>query len=143
MRHAAALAAAVAVDRRARLRFPYVAGVIEQSRQVKASADGVKVSTLRYGPRERQQALIQVTDVDHAIDGRILLASTRATDKHTRYTVQLEGRAHVLLILNEGTGELFVPGAPKPTPVSYDAGLSAQSNPEHCLTDDLEQAQAR
>ncbi|WP_244150137.1 hypothetical protein [Xanthomonas sacchari] len=113
----------------------------EVAKQVKAyaSADGVKVSTLRYGPRERQQALIQVIDADSAIDGKILLASTRTTDKDTRYTVQLDGRPYVLLIVSEAAGELYVPGAPKPTWVSYDAGLSAQSNPEHYLTDYQEQ----
>lgn len=117
----------------------------EVAKQVKAyaSADGVKVSTLRYGPRERQQALIQVIDVDHAIDGKILLASTRATDKDTRYTVQLNGRPYVLLIVSEAAGELYVPGAPKPTWVRYDAGLSAESNPEHYLTDYQEQEKGR
>ncbi|MCC4591664.1 hypothetical protein LL974_11000 [Xanthomonas campestris pv. cannae] len=117
----------------------------EVAKQVKAyaSADGVKVSTLRYGPRERQQALIQVIDADSAIDGRILLASTRSTERNTRYTVHLDGRPYVLLIVSEATGELYVPGTPKPTSVRYDADLSAQSNPEHYLTDYQEQGNGR
>jgi DNA-binding LacI/PurR family transcriptional regulator len=117
----------------------------EVAKQVKAyaSADGVKVSTLRYGPREREQALIQVIDVDNAIDGKIMLASTRTTDKDTRYTVQLNGRPYVLLIVSEAAGELYVPGAPKPTWVSYNADLSAQSNPEHYLTDYEEQGKGK
>lgn len=116
----------------------------EIATQVKtyASTDGVKAWTLRYGPREKNQALIQVTDSDSAIDKKILLATTTSTAKDTRYTVQLNGRPYVLLILNESSGELYVPGSQKPTWVRYDADLSMQSNPEHYLTD-YEQQGAR
>lgn len=66
----------------------------EVAKQAKAysSSDGVKVSTLRYGPREKNQALMQVTGADSEIDDKILLATTAATQKDTRYTVQLKGR---------------------------------------------------
>ncbi len=113
----------------------------EVAKQAKAysSNDGVKVSTLRYGPREKNQALVQVTGADSEIDDKILLATTAATQKDTRYTVQRKGRPYVLLILDEGGGELYVPGAPKPARVGYDAGVSEQINPEHYLTDYLEQ----
>ncbi|MEA9578728.1 hypothetical protein SAMN05192589_10293 [Paracidovorax valerianellae] len=109
----------------------------EIATQVKtyASTDGVKAWTLRYGPREKNQALIQVTDSDSTIDKKILLATTSTTAKDTRYTVQLNGRPYVLLILNGSAGELYVPGSQKSTWVRYDEDLSAQSNPEHYLTD--------
>ncbi|WP_372160938.1 hypothetical protein ACCP91_14200 [Xanthomonas axonopodis pv. cyamopsidis] len=113
----------------------------EVAKQAKAysSSDGVKVSTLRYGPREKNQALMQVTGADSEIDDKILLATTAATQKDTRYTVQLKGRPYVLLILDEGGGELYLPDAAKPARVGYDAGVSEQINPEHYLTDYLEQ----
>lgn len=114
----------------------------EVAKQAKAysSNDGAKVSTLRYGPREKNQALVQVTGADSEIDDKILLATTAATQKDTRYTIQLKGRPYVLLILNEGGGELYLPGAAKPMRVGYDAGVSEQINPEHYLTDYQEQA---
>ncbi|WP_244672342.1 MULTISPECIES: hypothetical protein [Xanthomonas] len=114
----------------------------EIASQVKtyASKDGIKAWTLRYGPREKNQALIQVTDSDSAIDKKILLATTAATEKDTRYTVQLNGRPYVLLILSGSAGELYIPGSPNPAWVRYDEYLSAQSNPEHYLTDYEQQA---
>lgn len=103
----------------------------EVAKQAKAysSRDGIKVSTLRYGPREKNQALVQVTGADSEIDDKILLASTAATQKDTRYTVQLRGRPYVLLILNAGTGELYLPGAQKAAQVGYDAAASDRSPP--------------
>ncbi|OAG67509.1 hypothetical protein A7D17_17185 [Xanthomonas floridensis] len=113
----------------------------EVAKQAKAyrSSDGTKVSTLRYGSRDKNQALLQVTGADSEIDDRILLASIDATQKDKRYTVQLKGRPYVLLILNEGSGELYLPGAPKPVRVGYDPGASEQINPEHHLTEYQEQ----
>ncbi|WP_238148497.1 hypothetical protein [Xanthomonas campestris] len=117
----------------------------EVAKQAKAysSRDGIKVSTLRYGPREKNQALVQVTGADSEIDDKILLASTAATQKDTRYTVQLRGQPYVLLILNAGTGELYLPGAQKAAQVGYDAAASEQINAEHYLTDYQEQAAAK
>ena len=117
----------------------------EVAKQAKAysSRDGIKVSTLRYGPREKNQALVQVTGADSEIDDKILLATTAATQKDTRYTVQLRGRPYVLLILNAGTGELYLPGAQKAAQVGYDAAASEQINAEHYLTDYQEQAAAK
>lgn len=117
----------------------------EVAKQAKAysSRDGIKVSTLRYGPREKNQALVQVTGADSEIDDKILLASTAAIQKDTRYTVQLRGRPYVLLILNAGTGELYLPGAQKAAQVGYDAAASEQINAEHYLTDYQEQAAAK
>ncbi|RFF48429.1 hypothetical protein D0A35_15510 [Xanthomonas campestris] len=117
----------------------------EVAKQAKAysSRDGIKVSTLRYGPREKNQALVQVTGADSEIDDKILLASTAATQKDTRYTVQLRGRPYVLLILNAGTGELYLPGAQRAAQVGYDAAASEQINAEHYLTDYQEQAAAK
>ncbi|RFF68592.1 hypothetical protein D0A40_04745 [Xanthomonas campestris pv. raphani] len=117
----------------------------EVAKQAKAysSRDGIRVSTLRYGPREKNQALVQVTGADSEIDDKILLASTAATQKDTRYTVQLRGQPYVLLILNAGTGELYLPGAQKAAQVGYDAAASEQINAEHYLTDYQEQAAAK
>lgn len=67
-----------------------------------------------------------MTGADSEIDDKILLASTAATQKDTRYTVQLRGRPYVLLILNAGTGELYLPGAQKAAQVGYDAAASEQ-----------------
>ncbi|MCC8558007.1 hypothetical protein [Xanthomonas vesicatoria] len=108
---------------------------VAKQAKVYSSSDGAKVSTLRYGPREKNQALVQVIGADSEIDDKILLATTIATQKDTRYTVQLKGQPYVLLILNDGSGELYLPGAPKPARVGYDSGASEQINPEHYLTD--------
>lgn len=109
-----------------------------------AAGEGAKVFTLRYDAPEKQQALVQVTGIDHALDGRILRASVQATARDTRYTVELQGRPFVLLIVaGDGGGELYLPGAPRAERVRYDEDLSEQGNAQHFLTAYQEQAAAR
>ena len=66
---------------------------------------------MRYGPREKNQALVQVTGADSEIDDKILLASTAATQKDTRYTAQLRSKHHEASLLSENTGSMPMPCA--------------------------------
>ncbi|MET1080135.1 MAG: hypothetical protein ABWY06_19145 [Pseudomonas sp.] len=109
---------------------PEVAGQVKAY----ASADGVKVWTLRYDKRETRQALVQMTDIDNDLNQKILLASTQVKGQEVSYSVQLKGQPYVLLILNEGTGELNVPGTGQTKRLSYSEELSTQANAEHYLT---------
>lgn len=117
----------------------------EISKYVKAysGSEGARVWTLRYGPRDAHQALVQVGGVDHDLDMKILLADTRSTGKDVRYTVQLGGKPFTVLIVEQGVGELYLPGEQQPARVGYDERLSQQGNPQHFLTAYQEQAVAK
>ncbi|SMQ94747.1 Hypothetical Protein PD5205_01364 [Xanthomonas fragariae] len=46
--------------------------------------------------------------------GISFLSHSNATHKNPRYIIQLKGRPYVLLIINDGGGELYLPDAPNP-----------------------------
>ncbi|WP_225181244.1 hypothetical protein [Pectobacterium aroidearum] len=42
--------------------------------------------------------------------------------------------------MNQGYGELYLPGEAQPVRIGYSKSLSEQGNPEHFLTDYLQQS---
>ncbi|WP_421405448.1 hypothetical protein [Agrobacterium fabrum] len=113
----------------------------EVGKYVKAfeTKDGVEVWTIRFGPISSGNALVQIRGLDHALDGKILLANTFLTDDAIRYQVELDGHPFILLTIRDGDGDLFVPGLPWSKPIAFSASLSSDRNSEHMLTDYLEQ----
>lgn len=111
--------------------------------EVKAysSHDSANVWVLRIGARADNQALVQITGIDHDLNGKIEKYQVEKTDKDTRYVTQINGQRYVLLRIGSGFGfgELYLPGEKKEIFVSYDKGLSSAGNPEHFLTDYLNQ----
>lgn len=109
--------------------------------EVKAysSHESANVWVLRIGARADNQALVQITGIDHDLNGKIEKYQVEKTDKDTRYVTQINGQRYVLLRIDSGFGELYLPGEAKAMPVSYDKGLSSAGNPEHFLTDYLNQ----
>ncbi|WP_320200653.1 hypothetical protein RMR16_024855 (plasmid) [Agrobacterium sp. rho-13.3] len=109
----------------------------EVGQYVKAfvTADGVKVWTLRYGHREANQALLQITNVDHPLDKKILVAKTQMTGADTKYWIQLENRSFNVLVVTDGSGDLYLPGLSRAKSIRYDDELSSQGNAEHFLTE--------
>ena len=101
--------------------------------------EGLKVWTLRIGPRSAQEALVQLGGIDHDWNKLIQKAKVEIDRDRTLYTVQLDDKKFVLLILSNGKGSVYLPDSNNEMPVSYDEALSENSNPEHFLTDFLEQ----
>ncbi|KPA88134.1 MULTISPECIES: hypothetical protein [Pseudomonas] len=98
---------------------------------------GVKVWTLRIGERSDNQALVQVEDVDHDWNLRIQKMNVEKTAKDTRYSTTVDGQKFVVLILQEGWGELYLPGESKALTVGYDENLSSRGDAQAFLTEYL------
>ncbi|MHA6575451.1 hypothetical protein [Pseudomonas yamanorum] len=116
---------------------------IDDKVQAYSSNDGTQVWTLRVGERSARQALVQVSGIDHDWDKRIQKMNVEKTSKDVRYATQVNGEPYVVLILNNGAGELYLPGELSPMRVSYDSKLSETGNAEYFLTDYLEQSQGK
>lgn len=108
-----------------------------------SGAQGVKVWTLRVGERSANQALVQVTGVDHDWDKHIYKMDVEKTFKDVRYSTQVNGKPFIALIVSEGYGEkyaeLYLPGENKSIKITSNSGLAEQGNPEHFLTEYLQQ----
>ncbi|MEN5253884.1 hypothetical protein [Pseudomonas protegens] len=98
---------------------------------------GVKVWTLRIGERSEHQALVQVEDVDHDWNLRIQKMAVEKTARDIRYATTVDGQKFVVLVLQEGWGELYLPGEAAPVRVRYDENLSSQGDAQAFLTDYL------
>ncbi|MBV4533766.1 hypothetical protein HU719_020450 [Pseudomonas sp. SWRI107] len=104
---------------------------------------GVQVWTMRVGERSANEALVQIAGADHDWDKRIQKMQVEKTGRDVRYATQVDGKKYVVLIVRGNSGELYLPGQDGETPLYYSAGLARQSNPEHFLTDYLEQQSAK
>lgn len=114
----------------------------EISRYVKAYAgqEGIKVWTLRIGPQDKNEALFQVTGIDHPWDMRIQKVKTEQGERGTKYVATVEGRRFVVMSMEGNRGELHLPGSnPSKGRVEYDPSLSQEGNAEYFLTDYLKQ----
>ncbi|SDX48648.1 hypothetical protein [Pseudomonas salomonii] len=103
-----------------------------------AGEGGVKVWTLRIGARNDNQALVQLEGVDHDWNMKIQKMTVEKTSKDTRYSITVDGQKFVVLVLQKGWGELYLPGESQALNVGYDEFLSSQGNAQAFLTDYLQ-----
>ncbi|WP_263146708.1 hypothetical protein [Pseudomonas sp. RIT-PI-AD] len=103
---------------------------------------GLKVWTLRVDERSANQALVQIGGIDHDWNMRIQKMAVEKTAKDVRYSTDVDGQPFVVLILRGNHGELHLPGESQELPLGYDDALSQAGNPEHFLTDYLQQSAA-
>ena len=103
-----------------------------------AGEGGVKVWTLRIGARSDNQALVQLEGVDHDWNMKIQKMAVEKTSKGTRYSTTVDGQKFVVLVLQQGWGELYLPGESQALNVGYDELLSSQGNAQAFLTDFLQ-----
>ncbi|AKK01452.1 hypothetical protein [Pseudomonas fluorescens] len=103
-----------------------------------AGEGGVKVWTLRIGARNDNQALVQLEGVDHDWNMKIQKMTVEKTSKDTRYSTTVDGQKFVVLVLQQGWGELYLPGESQALNVGYDEFLSSQGNAQAFLTDYLQ-----
>ncbi|TSJ55556.1 hypothetical protein [Atlantibacter subterraneus] len=100
--------------------------------------EGVKLCTLRIGPRSENEALLQISNIDHELDMKILRCKVQPiSDGGKGYSTEIDGKQFMVLRLNNGVGELYLPGE-TPISVAYNDDLSRQGDAEYFLTDYLE-----
>ena len=104
--------------------------------------EGVKVWTLRIGERSANQALVQVDGADHDWNLKIAKMNVEKSARDTRYVTQVDGQRYVALIVQQGYGELYLPGESNPLRVYSDTRLGEKGNAEHFLTDYLNETPA-
>lgn len=113
---------------------------VAESVKVWQGSQGIKIKTLRYGPREDQQALVQITGADHDLDGKILLTNVENKGARKDYSVEVDGKEFVVLILYQSNrGELYLPGESGQRLVSYSHDLSTQDDAQSFLSEYLKQ----
>jgi len=102
--------------------------------------EGLQVWTLRYGSRNEHKALVQITDIDHDWNKKIQLMDVEEKGERRDYSVQLDGKKFVVLVLNKyNRGEVYLPGESTAHNIYYSNALSAEGNAQYFLTDYLEQ----
>lgn len=103
--------------------------------------EGVQIWTLRIGPKAANEALVQIGRVDHQLDKRILRCKVQPiSDGGKSYLIENEGKNYVLLRLDHGAGELYLPGE-QPMKVVYSDDLSQQGEADYFLTEYLKQGE--
>uniref|UniRef100_A0A060SYI3 ARAD1C01430p n=1 Tax=Blastobotrys adeninivorans TaxID=409370 RepID=A0A060SYI3_BLAAD len=114
---------------------------VAESVKVWQGPQGVKIKTLRYGSRGDKQALVQITGADHNWDGKILLANVEHKGARNDYSVEVDGKEFVVLILYQqhNRGELYLPGESGHRYISYSHDLSTQDNAQSFLAEYLKQ----
>ncbi|CAK9885608.1 MAG: hypothetical protein XXXJIFNMEKO3_02014 [Candidatus Erwinia impunctatus] len=120
----------------------YAAPRPEVAEYVKAwqGTEGIKVWTLRYGPRDKHQALVQITGADHDWDGKIQLMNIEDKGARKDYSVMVNGKKYVVLLIDKyNNGEVYLPGEKNEHKVFYSDDLSSQGNAQYFLTDYLNQ----
>lgn len=104
---------------------------------------GVKVWTLRIGERSANQALVQVEGVDHDWNMKIRKMDVEKSSRGTRYATEVDGQRFVVLTVQDGYGELYLPGESQAVRVYSDNSLGEQGNAQYFLTDYLNQTAAQ
>ncbi len=108
--------------------------------QAWSGEQGMQVWTLRYGPSQDHKALVQITQIDHPWNRKILLAEVEKKGKRRDYSVLVEGKKYNVLIINSNSrGEVYLPGEKESYAVYYNERLSREGNAQYFLTDYLQQ----
>jgi hypothetical protein len=117
----------------------------EMSRYTAAysGGEGYRVWIARIGPRESQEALVQITGIDHKLDGQVLRAKIIQSGTALKYSTTINGQRYDLLSIDGKNVELSLTGAPWSSTLCYDKSLVDERPPEHMLTTYLEEAPKR
>ncbi|WP_249192941.1 hypothetical protein [Yersinia sp. Marseille-Q3913] len=100
----------------------------------------MKVWTLRYGPRSDNKALVQITNADHDWDKKIQVMDVENKEARSDYSVAVNGKKFVVLVINNNnSGLLYLPGESGNHPIIYSPSLSDEGNAQYFLTDFLKQ----
>ena len=94
---------------------------------------GIKVWTLRIGDRKAQEALVQIEDADH--DWNLVIQKMKITrvNDALHYSVSQGNKRHVVLILKQNRGQLFLPNEPDSITLNYSESLSQNGDAQMFL----------
>lgn len=109
----------------------------EMSRYTQAYSgnEGYQVWITRYGPKDKHESLVQITGIDHKLDGRIVRAREEYSGNGIGYFATIDGKNVELVKVEGHRAVLNVTGAPWRSDLCYDKALSADRPPLHMLTD--------
>lgn len=114
----------------------------EMSRYTTAysGGEGFRVWVARFGPKENQEALVQISGIDHKFDGRVIRAKVipGLGGNSVKYVATVDGQAYELLHAQAGKAQLLVTGTAWPSELCFDKSLVDDRPPQHLLTDYLD-----
>lgn len=101
---------------------------------------GYRVWITRFGAKENHEALVQITGIDHKLDGRVLRAKevVQTAGNGVNYVATVDGKNYDLLAVQRGKAELLLTGMAWTSELRYDRALADGRPPEHLLTDYLD-----
>jgi hypothetical protein len=106
---------------------------------------GYRVWVARFGPKENDEVLLQISGIDHKLDGRIIRAKMVPSNAggSVKYTATVDGQFYELLSVEGTRAVLRVTGAAWSSELCYDKSLAEDRPPQHLLTDYLEGEQQK
>ncbi|MBX7221950.1 MAG: hypothetical protein K1Y36_18500 [Blastocatellia bacterium] len=112
--------------------------------KVYIGAEGLRVTTLRVGPRERNEYLVGIRGIDHPWDGKIFVHRFEDVSSSYRqryeFSMPYHGHTYTTIILRgDSYGEIYLEGERKERTIYLSEELSDEVIPEHFLTEYLEQ----
>lgn len=108
--------------------------------KVYKGGEGLYVTVLRIGPREKEESLFLLEGVDHPFDGKVMVAKKTRHNKKTEFTIQVNGKNYVVFIKRGSTvNYVYLGRHDDPTNVEYNEALSRNIKPQHFLTRFLKQ----
>jgi len=94
---------------------------------------GIKVWTLRIGDRKAQEALVQIEDADHEWNLAIQKMKITRVNDVLHYSVSQGNKRHVVLILKQNHGQLFLPNEPDAITLQYNDELTQRGDAQMFL----------
>lgn len=102
--------------------------------KVYRGSEGLEVTVLRYGARDKQQSLVEFRGVDSPWNGQVFLADVKETDRSIDYLLEVDGREWRCIVgrsaWNEWSYQAYVRGIRRDFRLVYDKELSRQVDPE-------------
>jgi hypothetical protein len=110
-----------------------------------SGGEGYRVWIARFGSKENQEALVQISGIDHKLDGRVIRAKVVPSvgGGSVKYTTTLDGQSYELLSVEGTKAVLRVTGAPWSSDLYYDKSLVDDRPPQHLLTDYVDGTQQK
>ncbi|MBX2920814.1 MAG: hypothetical protein KF746_01380 [Chitinophagaceae bacterium] len=115
-------------------------------------AEGLKITTCRVGPEEKNEALLGFSDVDHPWSGKIFKAKMKKFKNNSNsnnfnidYSIEWKGKEYVVLTYRDGYGSGFTAylmpfgSLQAEHKLAYNEYASQSCSPERFLTEYLEQ----
>lgn len=115
---------------------PEVSALVEAYEGTKSE----KVWITRIGPKHAHEVILQITGIDHELNGKIIKCAIERKDKEKRFITTIDNQRFVIMTLHDATtGYLYLPQEPDDIKIHYSQSLSAEGDSEAFLTNYLQQ----